>query len=133
MTVGVPPTPGGGPALVDQNWLNGLAGGANRSFINGRTATAGGTKAAAYQIPAGVAIVGFSTVATAGDSALLPAALAGTIVCVRNAGVASMNIYGRGTDRINGSTTATAYALVNDTSAIFFCALDGAWSAVKTA
>ena len=133
MTVGVVPTAGGGPALIDQSYILGLAGGTNRPFQNRLVATAGGTKAAAQQLAAGVAIFGFATVATNGDSALLPKAVAGTVICVRNAGAATLSLYGSGTDKINGVDTATNYDLLTNTSAIFFCALDGAWSAVKTA
>ena len=131
--IGIQPPLGSGPALQDGQWLNGLANGQNRSFTNGLTAHAGGGKASAYQIPAAVAIIGFATVATTGDSALLPQAKTGTVVMVRNAGANSMNLYAKGTDKINGVASATAYALAADTSALFFCALDAAWSAIKTA
>lgn len=137
-TYGTPPTPATGPGLVDGTWLNGIAGGQNRLTINALTAHAGGTQSAAFQIPAGVALVGFATVATTGDSAKLPFALAGSIIMVRNAGAQTLNIYANNatnsatstTDKINGASNATAYTLAADTSAIFFSARDGAWSAI---
>lgn len=132
MTIGIAPPAGSGPALQDGQWLLGVASGQNGSFQNRLIAHAGGTKAAAIQLAAGVKIFGFATVATNGDSALLPAAIAGTTIFVRNAGAASLSLYAKGTDKINGVASATAYSLAADTSAIFFCALDGAWSAVKT-
>lgn len=133
MTIGIAPPAGSGPALQDGQWLLGVASGQNGSFQNRLIAHAGGTKAAAIQLAAGVKIFGFATVATNGDSALLPAAIAGNTVFVRNAGAASLSLYAKGTDKINGVASATAYSLAADTSAIFFCALDAAWSAVKTA
>lgn len=133
MTIGIAPPAGSGPALQDGQWLNALAAGQNRNFQNRLVAHAGGTKAAGLQLAAGVAIFGFATVATGGDSAVLPAAIAGTVIFIRNAGAASMNLYAKGTDKINGVASATAYALSNDVSVIMFCALDGAWSAVKSA
>lgn len=131
--VGQTPPVGRRQALQDGVWLRGLANGQNRSSVNNLVAHAGGTKAAALQMPAAVSYISFVTVATGGDSALMPQAKAGTEVFVANAGAASMNIYGRGTDTINGVATATAYALGNGVSAIFFCAKDGAWAAVKSA
>lgn len=128
---GTPPNRGFG--LQDGNWLLALAGGGNRNFEAGLVAHAGGTKAAALQLPAGVALLELDTVATAADSALLPQAKAGTLVLVRNAGVASANLYGKGTDTINVLATATAYALANGVSALFFCVVDGNWSAIKSA
>jgi len=133
MTVGIRPNDGGGPALVDQSWLLGLAGGANRNYVNGITAHAGGTKAAAFQLPANVAIIEVETVATNSDSVLLPQAKAGTIVFVYNKGAATLSSYGKGTDTINGAATANAYDLTTGLSALFFCPVDGAWAAIKSA
>src|SRR6185312_15541308 len=97
------------------------------------SAKAGGTKAAANQIPAGMEMVSFGTVATNGDSALLPQAVKGTVLFVRNAGAATLSLYGKGTDRINGALTTANYDLLTNTCAVFFCTLDGAWSAIKSA
>lgn len=133
MAIGTAPPVGSGPALQDGDWLNAIAAGQNRNYQNRLVAHAGGTKAAALVLAAGVAMFRFVTVATNGDSALMPAAKAGTIVCVRNDGAATLSIYGKGTDTINSVATATAYSLASDVSSIFFCALDGDWSAVKSA
>jgi len=133
MTVGIAPPAGSGPGLQDGQWLLAVAGGQNGSYQNRLIAHAGGTKAAAIQLAAGVKIFGFATVATTGDSALLPAAVAGTVCMVRNAGAQTLNLYGKGTDKINGVASATAYTLTTDTGAIFFCAIDGAWTAIKSA
>jgi len=128
---GIPPTRGFG--LPDGNWLLALAGGGNRSFESGIVARAGGTKAAAIQLPSNVALLELGVVATGGDSALMPEAKAGSVVLVRNAGAASADLFGQGTNTINGVATATAYALANGVSALFFCVVDGDWSAIKSA
>jgi hypothetical protein len=133
MTVGIRPNDGGGPALVDQSWLLGLAGGANRNNVNGITAHSGGTKAAAFQLPANVALIEVETVAADNDSVLLPQAKAGTVVAVFNAGDHTLGIYGKGTDTINSVATATQYSLATTVAALFFCAKDGAWAAIKSA
>lgn len=125
--------PNFGFGLIDGSWLRALAGGGNRSYVNGLTAHAGGTKAAAFQIPSGVALVGFGTVATNGDSGLLPTAKAGTKVRVYNAGAATLSLYGKGTDTVNGVATATSYDLTTKQAADFSCDLDGHWSALKSA
>jgi hypothetical protein len=133
MIVGIQPPQGSGPALQDGQWLNGLANGYNRSYINGLTAHAGGTKAAALQIPAAVALVQFDTVTTNGDSALLPQALAGSEVTVISSGAATMSVYGKGADTINNAATATAFSMATNTTARFVCAKDGQWKAILSA
>lgn len=131
--VGRAPPQGSGFQLIDGVWLLQVANGGNRSFRNSLTATAGGTKAAAIQLPAGVQFFQFDTVATNNDSALLPAAKTGLTISVFNDGLATLGLYGRGTDTINQSVTATQYSLTAGQSAIFFCATDGQWAAVKSA
>lgn len=132
-TTGIQPTQGGGPALIDQTWLLGLAGGLNNASVNSLVATAGGTKAAGYQIPAATTLVAFATVASSGDSALLPQALKNTYLLVYNGGAQNLSLYGKGTDTINAVATASAYTLATTAAALFFCAKDGNWGAIKTA
>src|ERR1700756_814082 len=71
----------------------------------GATATAGGTKAAALQL--GYGLNELSTVATNGDSVLLPYAFPGAVVIVSNDGAANAQVFGRGTDTIDAVATAT--------------------------
>jgi O-acetylhomoserine/O-acetylserine sulfhydrylase-like pyridoxal-dependent enzyme len=130
---GRPPVAGSGYALQDGRWLLALAAGGNLAYENGITATAGGTKAAAFQLPAGVFLFEIDTVANAGDSVLMPAAIQGNMVAIFNNGASNLDIYGRGTDTINQSTTATAYVLTPGQCAILFCAKTGLWGANKTA
>lgn len=131
--VGTSPPVNSRQALQDGVWLRGVAGGQNRSYINGLTATAGGTKAAGLQIPAGVALVQFDTVASGSDSALLPNALAGMTFRLANSGASTMSVYGRGTDTINDAATATNYDIATNVSVDFFCAKNGQWKAIKSA
>jgi hypothetical protein len=130
MIVGKPPVANSSYALQDGRWLLALAGGQNRSYQNGITAHSGGTKAAAFQLPAGVALFEVDTVAANGDSVLMPAAKAGQIVTLFNNGASTLDIYGRGTDTINGTATGTAKTMATLTSAVFFCAKDGVWGAI---
>ena len=120
-------------ALQDGLWLNAVVNGQNRSFINGITAHAGGTKAAALQLPAAVSFIEVDTVATNNDSVLAPQALSGTEFKVFNAGANTLAIFGRGTDTINLSATTVAYTLTTGQTASFFCSKNGSWAAIKTA
>lgn len=131
--VGTAPAKNARQALQDGLWLNGLANGQNRSYVNGITAHSGGTKAAAFQLPAAVSLIEVDTVAADNDSVLAPQAAKGATFLIFNAGAHTLNIYGRGTNTINGAATATAYSLTTGQTAIFFCAKDGSWAAVKTA
>src|ERR1700743_476527 len=110
-TVGKAPPANSSYALQDGRWLLGLASGLNRSYQNGITAHSGGTKAAAFQLPANVAQFEVDTVAADNDSVLLPAAKTGQSVAVFNNGGHILAIYGRGSDTINGQATANALSL----------------------
>ena len=97
------------------------------SSSNGLTAHAGGTQAAA--LPLVSAINNVTTVATAGDSVLLPASAAGMEITVTNNGVASMQVYGAGTDTINGVATATGVAQLPGQTVVYTAAVAGNWLA----
>jgi len=122
-----------GFGLIDGKWLRGLAGGINFTYQNGFTAHAGGTKAAALQLPSNVHLLEVDTVAADADSCLLPKAIAGTALMVYNAGAHTLDLYGQGTDTINTAATANAYALTTTQAALFFCSKNGSWAAIKTA
>lgn len=97
------------------------------SAATGLTAHAGGTQAAALALTS--AINEISTVATAGDSVRLPASAAGMEIEITNSGVASMQVYGAGTDTINGVATATGVAQLPGQSVVYTCAVAGNWLA----
>ena len=89
------------------------------------TATAGGTKAAAFPLVADANRI--AVCATAADSVLLPPALAGATVFVANDGAASCQVFGQGTDTIDAVATATGKALAATKRGIYVCVTDGAW------
>lgn len=89
------------------------------------TATAGGTKAAARILTKSNNHI--TVCATGGDSVLLPKAIAGSRVTIRNDGAASCNLFGKGADTINGVATATATALANGKAMELICYTVGAW------
>lgn len=95
------------------------------AVATGITAFAGGGKANATQLTADINKV--TTVATAADSVLLPPALAGATVFVKNGGANSAQVFGQGTDTINGVATGTGVALAAGKSGIYVCVVDGDW------
>lgn len=102
-----------------------------RSAQNGLVALAGGAQA-------GTALSKdvnrFTTVATAADSAQLPAAEVGMAIVVINAAAAnSMNVFPQTGESINALANNTAFAVASNKTAIFFCALAGKWNVVLTA
>jgi hypothetical protein len=91
------------------------------------TALANGGQAGATQLQLGLNRLG--TVATNGDSVLLPPATPGAIVVVVNAGAASANVFPSGaTDIINALAVQTALAVAAAAVTIFFCTLAGKWN-----
>lgn len=100
----------------------------------GITAHAGGGQADAYQLTATANRI--ATVATAADSVKLPLAEAGAKVYVRNAGANSAQVFGAGTDTINGVATATGVALAAGKNGAYICvksAPAGDWMLILSA
>jgi hypothetical protein len=91
----------------------------------GITAHAGGTQAAAYALTKVVSVV--NTVGTAADSVKLPAPTkVGQIaIVVNNAATNSMQVFGSGTDTINGVATATGVAQAAGKTAVYVAASTG--------
>ncbi len=81
------------------------------------TAFAGGGQASATQLSLGVNNV--TVVATAGDSVKLPLAIQGEQVTVFNNGAASLQVFGSGTDTINGIAFGTGIAQAAGTVATY--------------
>jgi hypothetical protein len=75
----------------------------------------------------------FTTVATAADSGLLPAAKAGMQITVTNAAANSMNLFPATGEQINGAAANTAFALAAGKTAQLTSAANGAWHAVLSA
>ena len=57
----------------------------------------------------------------------MPAATAGQMHFVRNDGAEAMQVFGAGTDTINGVATATGISMDAATGKVFVCVTDGAW------
>jgi hypothetical protein len=91
------------------------------------TATAGGGQASALLINSSITRVG--TVATAGDSVILPAAQAGREHIVINSAANSMNVFPPVGGSINALAVNTAYAVAGGKTCTFFVADNGVWYA----
>ena len=89
------------------------------------TAFAGGGKAGATVLK--TQTVRVTTVATNGDSVLLPASVAGYELLVINHGANSMQVFGAGTDTIDDIATATGAAQMANSLVIYSCATAGSW------
>lgn len=111
------------PVFVDTNqvFANGLF---YYSTLPALTALAGGAKP-------GVLLTAMNnrlaTVATQGDSASLPAAVVGEEITVINRGANPAQIFGLGSDTINGIPTATGISLGINCAATFVCSVAGNW------
>lgn len=98
---------------------------AKASLLDGITAKAGGGQANAT--PLYTQISRITTVATAGDSVLLPPSVVGAEVTVVNAGANAMQVYGSGTDTINGIAAATGISQLPNSLLTFTCVAQGQW------
>ena len=91
------------------------------------TAHAGGTKAAALSLKSTCSFHDVTTCATAADSILLPPAHEGEFHFVKNSGVASMQVFGQGTDTIDSVATATGVAHAAGDGVLYYCLVPGNW------
>jgi hypothetical protein len=69
-----------------------------------------------------------ATVATAADSVKLPASSVGLAHYVRNDGAAAMQVFGAGTDTINGVATATGISQAPGMGVWYICTTAGNWT-----
>jgi hypothetical protein len=69
-----------------------------------------------------------TTVATAADSVKLPAATVGQMHYVRNDGANAMQVFGAGTDTINGVATGTGISQAAGTGMWYTSVASGAWT-----
>lgn len=102
------------------------------SNASGLTAHAGASATNATPITA--AVSQFTTVASSGDSAVLPTSMAGLNRIVINAAASNaMNVYPAGTDTINALSGGTAFSLAANKTALFVCPIAGKWYSILTA
>lgn len=102
-----------------------------QSVENGVTAAVASTQAGGYLITKAVTRV--TTSATAGDSLLLPSAVAGEKRVVFNKAANSIDIFPAVGDKINALSADAAYALAATKGVIFYCAVAGTWDTILTA
>lgn len=100
-----------------------------RDAANALTAKAGGGQSGATLCSADYNR--FTTVASAADSALLPAATAGRDVVVINAAAANaMNVFPATGESINALSANTAISVPAGKVMRFFCAVNGTWNSM---
>lgn len=99
---------------------------------DGITAHAGGGKAGAVLLTTYINRV--TTVASANNSVMLPAAVLGSEIVVSNAAATNaLAIFSNGADTINALTSATAYSLAAGSTVHMWCAKTGQWHALSGA
>jgi hypothetical protein len=94
---------------------------------NALTAHSGGGQTSALALTS--AINNITTVAAAGDSVRLPASAPGLEITATNSGANSMQVYGAGTDTINGIATGTGVAQLPGQTVVYSAAVAGNWLA----
>jgi hypothetical protein len=95
------------------------------------TATAGGAQAGTALSKT---INRFTVVATAADSAQLPAAVVGLVRIVKNADTTdSMNVFPATGETINALSANAAYAVAATKCVMFVCGTAGKWDTILTA
>lgn len=102
-----------------------------RTTADSLSALAGGAKSGATPLTGDINIV--TTVATAADSVLLPTSVAGMVVYVSNTSANAMQVFGAGTDTINGVATGTGVSQAAGKTAVYVCATAGAWFRILSA
>jgi hypothetical protein len=68
-----------------------------------------------------------TTVATAGDSVKLPAAAVGLTIFVMNKGANSVQVFGTGTDQVDGQAAATGVSQMVNSLVLYSCTVAGQW------
>ena len=95
----------------------------------GITALAGGALSSATPV-LGLGANVVTVVATAGDSVVLPSAVAGSVVYMLNAdGADAVKVYGNGSDTINGTAGATGVSYAAAKRVMFIAVTNGVWIA----
>lgn len=122
--------------LIDAQWLLGLSGGNNQTFINGLTAT-GTTAADAFKVPSNYQNVAFSSVPSS-TGAILPPAIPGTRIVIYNhdaantltvyANTANNPLTGSADHISSGSGLVTSATVAHGIAFSLTCATPGIWN-----
>lgn len=97
------------------------------SLANGLVASTTHTQAGATPLTAMLNTV--STVANIGDAVILPPAFPGMSLGVVNAGANSMQVYGNGSDTVNGIAAAIGATQMSSSTVFYQCTKLGVWTA----
>lgn len=111
-----------GAAPLQSLWVQGLV---YNSAAAGLTAHFGGGQTNALALSASLNVV--TTVAAAGDSVRLPISAPGLEITIRNDGANALQVFGAGTDTINGIATGTGVAQAPGSVATYVCSVAGNW------
>ena len=95
--------------------------------VSALTAHSGGGQSSALALTK--VINNVTTVAAAGDSVRLPVSVAGMEITIANNGANSMQVYGAGTETINGVATGTGVAQLPGQVVVYTAAVAGNWLA----
>ena len=95
------------------------------SSQDGITATAGGGRNNSYQIVSQTSRI--STVATLGDSVMLPSATPGLELIVINHGLNAMQVFGNNVDQIDDQPSTAGVSQMSNSMVIFTCVTAGSW------
>ena len=96
-------------------------------FQDNIIATPGGGQSGAFALSTGAEVFRVNTVATQGDSVLLPPAINGLDVYVINHGANDMQVFGTGTDQIDDLASATGVAQMPGSLVLYSCTTTGKW------
>jgi hypothetical protein len=92
------------------------------------TAHAGGGQSSALALDATKAMHRIATVATAADSVKLPAAVVGAVhLVINDAASNAMQVFGTGSDTVNGAASGTGVSHAAGKAAMYVCASAGKW------
>lgn len=126
MATAITPAPfATGYRLIDGNDLNANFALPIKSSQESITATAAGGKTNAFQLS--TALNRISVAATAADSVKLPASRVGLQVLVENDGASAIQVFGAGTDTINGVATGTGVSQPAGAYITYTCTTLGQW------
>lgn len=114
-----------GARLVDGDELNMALSYPEWATNPGLTALAGGGRPNAPQLTIGSNSV--TTVASGSDSVVLPKAIPGAVVFVANAGANAMQVFGNGSDTINGTAGSTGISVASAKRIMFVAVAGGVW------
>jgi hypothetical protein len=121
-----------GQRLADDDALNVAMATPQWQTNPGITALAGGARNSSTPILS-LGANSVTTVASGADSVILPSAVAGSVVFVANAGASAMQVFGNGSDTINGTAGATGISVANAKRILFVAVTNGVWFSLLTA